>query len=102
MDGATFHRRLHASILRVRAFSFCFRSAACLLRLARLDHRFICSHRGRSFFVALLLHSWIGLRDVLMDYVQPLPLRITLLVLLSFVLVGLALWVMKVLLLTQR
>lgn len=37
-----------------------------------------------------------------MDYVQPLPLRITLLVLLSFVLVGLALWVMKVLLLTQR
>lgn len=54
------------------------------------------------FFVALLLHAWIGLRDVLMDYVQPLPLRITLLGLLSFVLVGLALWVMQILLLTQR
>ncbi len=38
----------------------------------------------------------------MMDYVQPLPLRITLLGLLSFVLVGLALWVMQILLLTQR
>ncbi len=53
-------------------------------------------------FAALLLHAWIGLRDVMMDYVQPLPLRITLLGLLSFVLVGLALWVMQILLLTQR
>lgn len=54
------------------------------------------------FFVALLLHAWIGLRDVMMDYVQPLPLRITFLGLLSFVLAGLALWVMQILLLTQR
>ncbi len=54
------------------------------------------------FFVALLLHAWIGLRDVMMDYVRPLPLRITLLGFLSFVLVGLALWVMQILLLAQR
>ena len=54
------------------------------------------------FFFALLLHAWIGLRDVMMDYVQPLPLRIALLALLGFALVGLALWVMHFLLLAQR
>ena len=54
------------------------------------------------FFVALLLHAWIGLRDVVMDYVHPLPLRVAVLALLSFVLGGLALWAAQVLLLAQR
>lgn len=54
------------------------------------------------FFVTLLLHAWIGLRDVMMDYIQPLPLRIVFLGLLGFALAGLALWVMQILLLTQR
>lgn len=54
------------------------------------------------FFVSLLLHAWVGLRDVMMDYVHPLPLRVALLAALGFVLVGLALWTMRILLLTQR
>lgn len=28
-----------------------------------------------AFFTALFLHTWIGLRDVLLDYVKPLWLR---------------------------
>jgi len=28
------------------------------------------------FFLALLLHVWVGLRDILMDYVQPVALRL--------------------------
>lgn len=54
------------------------------------------------FFVALLLHAWVGLRDVMMDYVQVLPLRVTLLAALAFLLVGLGLWAMQILLLATR
>lgn len=28
--------------------------------------------------LALALHAWVGVRDVLMDYVKPVPLRLTL------------------------
>ncbi len=54
------------------------------------------------FFVALLLHAWVGLRDVMLDYVRVLPLRIALLAALAFVLIGLGLWVMQILLLAAR
>ena len=53
------------------------------------------------FFVALLLHTWVGLRDVMVDYVRVLPLRIALLAALAFVLTGLGLWVMQILLMVR-
>lgn len=53
------------------------------------------------FFAALLLHAWVGLRDVMMDYVQPLALRVALLALLAFALGGMALWVARILLLAS-
>lgn len=49
------------------------------------------------FFLALLVHTWVGLRDVVMDYVNPLPLRITVLAVLFLILSGLALRVMQIL-----
>jgi succinate dehydrogenase / fumarate reductase, membrane anchor subunit len=30
------------------------------------------------FFAALLYHAWVGMRDILMDYVKPTGLRLTL------------------------
>jgi len=54
------------------------------------------------FFIALLLHAWVGLRDVMLDYVRPLAVRVTLLAALAFALVGLGLWVMRVLLLAAQ
>jgi succinate dehydrogenase / fumarate reductase membrane anchor subunit len=48
--------------------------------------------------LALLLHAWIGLRDVLLDYVRSLPLRLALV---SLVVAGLAacgLWGVRLLL----
>jgi succinate dehydrogenase / fumarate reductase membrane anchor subunit len=54
------------------------------------------------FFVALLLHAWVGLRDVMMDYVRVLPIRVALLASLAFVLIGLGLWVLPILLLAAR
>ena len=50
------------------------------------------------FFSALLLHAWVGVRDVLMDYVHPLALRISALALLGFSLMAVAAWVVRILL----
>ena len=36
-----------------------------------------------AFFAALLLHMWVGLRDVLLDYARPAGLRRALLVLVA-------------------
>lgn len=50
------------------------------------------------FFAALFLHTWVGVRDVVMDYVRPLALRISALALLGFSLMAMAAWVMRILL----
>ncbi|RYZ89148.1 MAG: succinate dehydrogenase, hydrophobic membrane anchor protein [Proteobacteria bacterium] len=52
------------------------------------------------FFLALLAHTGIGLRDIAIDYISSLVSRLVFLTLLSFSLIGLALWVLKILLLT--
>ncbi len=49
------------------------------------------------FFVALLAHAWVGIRDVIMDYVHSIAFRVCLLVLLGFGLTALGVWVMRIL-----
>ena len=51
------------------------------------------------FFAALLVHSWVGARDILMDYVRPLGLRLGLLVGVGLALAALGLWAARVVLL---
>ncbi len=46
---------------------------------------------------SLCLHAWVGLRDVLMDYVKPLALRLALDVLVTLVLVMSVVWVSLIL-----
>jgi succinate dehydrogenase membrane anchor subunit len=50
------------------------------------------------FFAALFLHTWVGVRDVVMDYVHPVALRVVALSLLSFSLIAMAAWVARILL----
>lgn len=51
---------------------------------------------GLLLFVPLLLaHAWVGIRDVLLDYVKRLGLRIALLTLFAFVFIASGLWVFK-------
>lgn len=50
------------------------------------------------FFVALLLHAWVGVRDVIMDYVHPLGVRVSLLALLGSGLLAAGAWVLRILL----
>ncbi len=53
------------------------------------------------FFVALLSHMWVGLRDVLLDYARPASLRQFLLVLVAAGLCGVAVWVAWILVRTH-
>ena len=51
------------------------------------------------FFLTLCYHAWIGVRDIFMDYVKPLGLRLTLHVAAILLLIGYAAWAAKILLL---
>lgn len=44
------------------------------------------------FVVSVLMHAWIGLRDILIDYVRPIAIRATLLGLIALTLIALGLW----------
>ena len=50
------------------------------------------------FVVAVLFHAWIGMRDVILDYVHDIMLRLFFLALVMGVLVGSGLWVLRILL----
>lgn len=52
------------------------------------------------FLMALFLHAWIGLRDVILDYVHPPGLRLALLSLIGLGLLLMTLWAVGMLLLT--
>ncbi|WP_019624651.1 succinate dehydrogenase, hydrophobic membrane anchor protein [Thioalkalivibrio thiocyanoxidans] len=52
------------------------------------------------FVVLLLLHAWIGLRDIVLDYVKPMALRLTVLTLGAGALILLGLWALYLLIRT--
>ena len=49
------------------------------------------------FFLALFVHAWIGVRDVLLDYVKPSSLRLVALAVVFTFLLTCALWVTAIL-----
>ncbi|HLW04961.1 MAG TPA: succinate dehydrogenase, hydrophobic membrane anchor protein [Azoarcus sp.] len=49
------------------------------------------------FFLALFYHAWLGMRDIFMDYIKPTGLRLTLHLVVVFVLVGYAGWAAQIL-----
>jgi succinate dehydrogenase / fumarate reductase membrane anchor subunit len=53
------------------------------------------------YIVALLLHAWVGIRDVLIDYVHPLGLRLLLLTLFGLLLLGSGMWALQAVVLSR-
>jgi succinate dehydrogenase / fumarate reductase membrane anchor subunit len=53
------------------------------------------------FFASLLIHAWVGIRDVVIDYVHPTGIRVSLLTVIGFVLIGCALWVLQIIILAH-
>jgi succinate dehydrogenase / fumarate reductase membrane anchor subunit len=51
-----------------------------------------------GFILALLIHAWIGMRDIVLDYIHPLGVRLTVLTLIGLVLGGCGLWALHILL----
>jgi succinate dehydrogenase / fumarate reductase, membrane anchor subunit len=49
------------------------------------------------FWLALLWHAWIGVRDIWMDYIKPTALRLMLEVLTVLTLGGYAAWLIEIL-----
>jgi len=49
------------------------------------------------FFIALLLHAWVGMRDVILDYVAPDGIRFVVLSLFALYLVAIGVWVIRIL-----
>lgn len=49
------------------------------------------------FFLAILIHSWVGIRDVVIDYVHVVAIRLTVLGLAGLMLIAMGLWVMRIL-----
>jgi len=48
------------------------------------------------FFAALLLHAWVGVRDVIIDYVRPFYLRFSLLMVVGGALLATLLWALRI------
>jgi len=51
------------------------------------------------FFLALLAHAWIGVRDVVIDYIHPLAVRLTVLTGVALLLIGCGIWLLRILVL---
>jgi succinate dehydrogenase / fumarate reductase membrane anchor subunit len=49
------------------------------------------------FFAALLLHAWVGVRDVVLDYVHPIAARFAVLALVAIGLLAIGAWVARIL-----
>lgn len=49
------------------------------------------------FFAALLTHAWVGVRDVIMDYIHPVAFRVWVFALVGIGLTAMGIWVMRIL-----
>lgn len=49
------------------------------------------------FFLSVFYHAWIGIRDVLMDYIKPVGIRLTLQVVVVLFLAGCTIWSISIL-----
>jgi succinate dehydrogenase / fumarate reductase membrane anchor subunit len=49
------------------------------------------------FSLSVILHAWVGMRDVLMDYVKPTGIRLTIEVAVILSLASYAVWAMRIL-----
>ena len=53
------------------------------------------------FIFALLLHAWVGIRDVIMYYINSVPLRYIMLISFGLGFISMALWTLRTLLLVM-
>lgn len=84
-----------AFFLSYLLFHFIFDAPADYLELRAWVARPLVSISLVLFVPLLLAHAWVGFRDVLLDYVKIVGLRVVLLALVAFLFVGSGLWAFK-------
>jgi len=52
-----------------------------------------------AFWIALFIHAWIGVRDVIMDYIHPDGLRFFVLTTFAVFLIAMTIWMLKIMIL---
>ena len=52
-----------------------------------------------GFIIALMAHAWVGIRDVILDYVKPAGARLVMMSLTGLLLAGSGLWALRALML---
>jgi len=62
----------------------------------------VMSIASAIFIIAVLVHGWVGMRDVVLDYVHSLRLRLLVLALIALVFIACGLWALQVLLVAAR
>lgn len=51
--------------------------------------------------ISIMLHAWVGVRDIFIDYIHPLPLRLLLLALTAFGLIACGIWGTQLIFMTR-
>ncbi len=62
----------------------------------------VMSIASATFIIAVLVHGWVGMRDVVLDYAHSLHLRLLVLSLIALVFIACGLWALQVLLVAAR
>ena len=52
-----------------------------------------------AFWIALFIHAWIGIRDVIMDYIHPDGLRFIVLTVFAVFFISMTIWMLKIMIL---
>ena len=53
------------------------------------------------FYLAVLIHAWVGVRDILLDYIKPFLLRLLLLFTVAVFLIGSGFWLLRILMMVN-
>jgi len=53
------------------------------------------------FFISIIGHAWVGIRDVVIDYVHNFKIRMLVMVMLALWLIAMLIWALQVLLISQ-
>ena len=53
------------------------------------------------FYLSTFMHAWVGIRDVLLDYIKPFLIRLLLLFAVAVFLIGSAFWLLRILMMVN-
>ena len=54
------------------------------------------------FYLSTLIHAWVGIRDVLLDYIKPFLIRLLLLFSVAVFLIGSGIWLLRILMMVNK